>query len=337
MSQSVASDLVERPFARSFARFGTDHPAVVCVNNDLATSSEADEFRRQCPERFFALGMAEQNLIGVAAGMAREGWLPFYPTFGVFGTRRPYEQIAMSVAVSRLPVRIIGLLPGLTTPGGVTHQAIDDIGLMRMLPNMTVLDLGDATEIETVWPAFESVDGPVYCRLLRGDVPRLFESPFQFGRARLLRTGSDALVLSSGVATQWAIPAVARLAGDGIETAHAHVSTLKPFDDPLIRDLISAAERGVVTVENHLVEGGLGTAVATLIAEAGLGRRLVRLGLRDVFGRGGTLPYLLDRYGLSSHHIAQAVRGLLSVPDAAIEPDALPVTRARPGSVAEGL
>lgn len=337
MTESIESDLVERPFALSFARYGADHPAVVCVNNDLAASAEADEFRRRCPERFFALGMAEQNLIGVAAGMAREGWRPFYPTFGVFGTRRPYEQIAMSVAVSRLPVRIIGLLPGLTTPGGVTHQAIDDIGLMRLLPNMTVLDLSDATEIETVWPAFEAVEGPVYCRMPRGDVPRIFASPFQLGRARLLRVGGQALVVSSGVATQWAIPAVQQLVGDGVDVAHVHVSTLKPFDDPLVRDLIDAAQGGVLTVENHLVEGGLGTAVATLIAEAGLGRRLVRLGLRDVFGRGGSLPYLLDRYGLSSRDIAHAVRSLLGMPEAAVEPDASALLGRGPGSVAEGL
>jgi transketolase len=338
MTNTAVREDATRPFAPAFVRYAETRPHVVCVNGDLTASAEADEFRARFPDRFFALGMAEQNLIGVAAGLAREGLMPFYPTFSVFGTRRPYEQIAMSVAFPRLPVRIIGFLPGLTTPGGVTHQAIDDVGLMRLLPNMTVLDLGDATEIETVWPTFDAVQGPIFCRMLRGVVPRLFGTPFEFGRMRLLSGGNEVLVLSAGAATQWTATAVGSLINAGIDVGHGHVSTLKPFDDPILEDRVRQARHGIVTVENHLVDGGLGSAVASLIAERGFGKRLVRIGLRDTYARGGTLPYLLDRYGLSASNIVRAVESLVGRQDEMSDVAArTAATHTLAAEVAEGL
>jgi transketolase len=281
------------------------------VTNDLTSSCEADGFRAAYPDRFFALGMAEQNLIGVAAGMAREGWEVVYPTFGVFATRRPYEQIAMAIAYPALPVRLFGFLPGITTPGGPTHQAIDDLGLMTLLPNMTVIELADATDVETVWPTFDRVRGPIYCRMLRGEVPRLFEAPFELGRMRRLRDGDDVLVISSGVTVEAAAEATERLAATGIGAGHVHVSTLKPFDDEALVDAIAHAGAGVVTVENHLVNGGLGTAVATMIAERGMGARLTRLGLQDTYAHGGSRPYLTAYYGFAAGDVVAAAEQLV--------------------------
>lgn len=299
------------PFATALVDYARDRPSVACVTNDLTSSCEADGFRAAFPDRFFALGMAEQNLIGVAAGMAREGLEVIYPTFGVFATRRPYEQIAMSVAYPALPVRLIGFLPGLMTPGGPTHQAIDDLGLMSLLPNMTVIELADATDVETVWSTFDVVRGPIYCRMLRGEVPRLFDTPFELGRMRRLRDGDAALVISSGIMVETVADATERLAAAGIAAGHVHVSTLKPFDDEALVDAIAHAGAGVVTVENHLVAGGLGSAVATVIAERGLAVRLTRLGLQDTFAHGGTRPYLMGYYGLAAADIVEAVERLV--------------------------
>ncbi|MDP8958950.1 MAG: transketolase, partial [Actinomycetota bacterium] len=271
---------VTRPFAKAFVDYAQHRPEVLCLSADLTSSCEADDFRDAYPERFLSLGMAEQNMMGVAGGLAREGFLPFITTFSVFITRRPYDQLAMSVAYPNLPVRMMGFLPGLTTPGGVTHQAIDDVALMRTLPNMTVLDLGDATEVESALALFDQIDGPVFCRMLRGEVPRLFEEPLALDRARVLSEGDEVVVISSGIGTETTLPAVHALRDAGVAVAHLHTATLKPFGDPAVAEALARAHYGVVTVENHLVVGGLGSIVAELIAEQGLGRRQVRVGIQ---------------------------------------------------------
>jgi transketolase len=292
--------VVTRPFAQAFVNYAHERPQVVCLTNDLTVSVEADAFRATFPDRYYSMGMAEQNLISAAGGMAREGLVPFYPTFSVFATRRPYEQIALSVAYPNLPVRIMGFLPGLTTPGGVTHQATDDIALMRGLPNMTVLELGDATEVESVWPVFDQVPGPVFCRVPRGEVPRLFDEPIILNRARVLEEGRDVLVLTAGITTQTSLPAIRALRAVGIDVGHLHISTLKPLTDSTVLEHIGRARRGIVTVENHLVHGGLGSAIAEVIAERGIGTRLVRVGIRDTFTHGGSTAYLFEYYRLMS-------------------------------------
>jgi hypothetical protein len=170
------------------------------------------------PDRFLSLGMAEQNMIGVAAGLAREGFTPLVHTFGVFLTRRVYDQVAMSVAYPNLRVRLLGFLPGLTTRGGVTHQAIDDVALMRVLPNMTVLGTGDATEVETVLDVADTVPGPLYCRVLRGEVPRLFSDPMRLDRVRVLSEGDDLCVVSSGICTEQAMRALAAVGDAGVSS-----------------------------------------------------------------------------------------------------------------------
>ena len=181
-------ELVPRPHARNLVRWAKDRPQVVVLSADLTSSCEADDFREAYPERFFSMGMAEQNMMGFAAGLAREGFSPHVHTFAVFICRRPFDQVAMSIAYPNLPVRLVGFLPGITTPGGVTHQAVDDVALMRSLPNMTVVSCGDATDVESFLDVAAAVDGPVYVRMLRGQVPRLFDpaEPMALGRARVL-------------------------------------------------------------------------------------------------------------------------------------------------------
>jgi transketolase len=306
----VTVSTAHRPYATALVDYAATRPEVVCLSGDLTTSCEVDGFRDRFPERFFNVGMAEQNMMGIAGGLARGGMVPFVHTFGVFATRRPFDQVSMAIGVPSLPVRIMGFLPGITTPGGVTHQAIDDVALMRSVPRMTVVDLGDATEIETVLPELDDVDGPVYCRVMRGDVPRLFDEPLQLGRARVLSEGTDLCLVSSSITTQEARTAALLLEAEGVSVTHLHVSTLKPFDDPVVAESIERS-RGVITLENHLVTGGLGSAVAEVIAEAGLGRRLVRLGLQDTYAAGGTLSYLLERFGMDADAVVAAAGELL--------------------------
>jgi transketolase len=306
----VTAPIAHRPYAAALVDYAVTRPTVVCLSGDLTTSCEVDGFRDRFPERFFNVGMAEQNMMGIAGGLARGGMVPFVHTFGVFATRRPFDQVSMAIGVPSLPVRIMGFLPGVTTPGGVTHQAIDDVALMRSVPRMTVVDLGDATEIETALPELDCVDGPVYCRVMRGDVPRLFDEPLELGRARVLSKGGDLCIVSSSITTQEAIAAVSSLEAEGVSVTHLHVSTVKPLDDPVVLESIERS-RGVVTLENHLVTGGLGSAVAELIAEAGLGRRLVRLGLRDTYAAGGSLAYLLARFGMDADAVVEAAGAVL--------------------------
>ncbi len=305
--------MVLRPHARNLVAWAKDKPAVVVLSADLTGSCEVDDFKEAYPDRFFSMGMAEQNMIGFAAGLAREGFEPFVHTFAVFLTRRVYDQVAMQVAYPCLRVRLIGFLPGITTPGGVTHQAIDDVALMRVLPNMTVLECGDATDVETVLDVAHSVPGPVYVRMLRGEVPRLFPKtdPLRLGQARVLSRGEDVAVLSSGICTEEALRATAALRRRGVSVEHLHVSTLKPFRDPAVLEAVARARYGVVTMENHSVIGGLGSAVAELMAEAGVGRRLLRLGLQDTFAHGASRAYLMREYGLDGMALVRAVERLL--------------------------
>ena len=306
-------ELVTRPHGTNFVRWAKDRPEVVVLSADLTSSCEMDTFRDTYPDRFFSLGMAEQNLMGFAAGLAREGFSPWVHTFAVFICRRAYDQVAMSIAYANAPVRLVGFLPGITTPGGATHQSIDDVGLMRLLPNMTILECGDATEVESVLDVAHAVDGPVYLRMLRGEVPRLFaaDEPFVLGRGRVLSRGDDVTVLTAGICTEEALRVTPLIAARGVAVQHVHVSTLKPFDDRLVDEALAGARCGVITLENHTVVGGLGAAVAERMAEAGSGVPLVRLGLQDTYAHGASRPYLMRKYGLDALALVGAVEQLV--------------------------
>lgn len=309
-------EIVSRPHAKNLIEWAKDKPLVLVLSADLTSSCEADTFRDTYPDRFFSMGMAEQNMLGMAAGLAREGFYPYIHTFAVFITRRPFDQLAMSVAYPNLPVRMIGFLPGITTPGGVTHQAIDDIALMRILPNMTILEVGDATEVESVLDVAQRINGPVYVRMLRGEVPRLFPKtePLKLNEARVLSAPSqraaDVTVFSSGICTEEALRATSALAARGVALRHLHISTHKPFSDPQIPDAVAATKHGVITMENHLTSGGLGSAIAETIAEHGIGKKLVRIGLQDTYAHGASRAYLMKKYNLDALALVRAVEQL---------------------------
>lgn len=303
-------NIVTKPYANAFINFARDKPEVLCLSADLTSSCEIDKFRDQCPDRFFSMGMTEQHTLSFCGGLAMEGFRPFFHTFSVFLYRRPYDQLVNSVAYSNRQVRLMGFLPGITTPGGATHQAIEDVAVLRSLPNMTILETGDATEVETVLRVADAVEGPVYVRILRGLVPRLFATPFQFNQLRILNQGQDVLVVSAGITTEEAMRATKALANAGINITHVHVSTLKPFATESLLELITTIKYGIVTIENHTVIGGLGSIVADILAEQGIGKRLIKLGLQDTFAHGASRPYLMKKFGLDAMALIHAVEQL---------------------------
>ena len=309
---STGPEIVTRVHAKNLVRWAADKPKVLVLSADLTSSTEIDLFRDTYPDRFLSMGIAEQNMLSFAGGLAREGFIPFVHTFAVFIYRRAYDQIAMSVAYPNLPVRMIGFLPGITTPGGATHQAIEDIALMRALPNMTVLECGDATEVETVLEVMEKIDGPVYVRMLRGEMPRLFDrsEPMQLGKARVLSQGDDITVLTSGIMTEEAMRAIQVLKKRGLSVQHMHISTLKPFNDKTVLDAIAGSRFGVITMENHTIVGGLGSIIAEQMAEAGLAKKLVRIGLKDTFSHGASKQYLLKELGMDALSLVSAVEAM---------------------------
>lgn len=304
--------LEARVHERNLVKWAADKPEVVVFSADLTNSTEIGLFKETYPDRFYSFGMTEQNMMSAAGGMAREGFTPFVHTFAVFMYRRALDQIEMSIAYPNLRVRIFGFLPGITTPGGASHQAINDIGILRTVPNMTILETGDATEVESVLDVAQSIDGPVYVRQLRGQIPRLFKEPMKFGKSRTLSKGSDITLLTSGIMTEEASKVTKVLRENGISITHLHISTHKPFVDDTVLDAIDKAKYGVITMENHTIFGGLGSSVAELMAENGIGKRLVRIGLRDTYAHGGSKEYLMKYYRIDAMSLVKAVETLLS-------------------------
>lgn len=288
------------------------HPEAVVLSADLGSSCEVKEFSKIYPDRYFSLGIAEQNMVSWAAGLAREGFRPFLHTFGVFLYRRVLDQLEMSIAYPNLPVTFVGFLPGIMTPGGVSHQAINDIAVLRNVPNMSILDVGDATDIESVLEVAHNINGPVFIRMLRKDVPRLFPSnePMIFNRGRVLSEGSDIAIFSSSICTEEAMRATAILAQKGLSIQHVHISTLKPFTDPTVVEALKKVKYGAVTIENHVTIGGLGSAVADVIAEHGIGCKLIKVGIQDTYTHGASKMYLMKKYGLDAMTLIKAVESL---------------------------
>ena len=304
-------DLVNRPYAAAFEKYALANPDVLCLSADLTSSCEIDGFRDRHPDRFLSMGMAEQNMMSFAGGLGLAGFRPFIHTFGVFLYRRPYDQLMASIAYPRRKVRLMGFLPGITTPGGMTHQAIEDISVMRSIPNMNILETGDATEVESICAAADSIDGPVYCRVLRGSVPRLFSTPIKVGEMRELAHGSDVLVVTAGITTEEAMRARHVLENRGVSVRHLHLNTIKPFNSEVLLDHIQAVRHGVITMENHLTVGGIGSLVAETMADAGIGKRLIRLGLKDTYAHGGSRPYLMRFYGLDAMSLVRGIESLM--------------------------
>ena len=391
-----------KPYGHALVELARQRPEIVCLSGDLTRQCEIDLFQAAFPDRFIHAGMAEANMIGVAGALARSGLIPFVHTFGVFATRRPLDQIINAVAYPHLPVRIVGFMPGVSSPGGPSHQAIEDVALMRALPGMTVVDVADATETAQVVAAIADLPGPVYLRLKRGEIPVIFPEdhrlsldraqvlvdgrngtglargttgggatagggvtrggaqteggaesagaavneggavtggggatrggaetagrggmgvwPGSTGDARgQLRApeavpGSDVALLVSGMMVAPALAAARVLRSAGIATLVLNIPVIKPLDTATVL-AAAAATQTVITAENHSIIGGLGSAVAEVLAESALPRPLHRLGLQDTYAEGArTATYLFQKYGLSTQHLIDAAWSALHRP-----------------------
>jgi transketolase C-terminal domain/subunit len=419
---------VVKPYGQALVELARRRPEVVCLSGDLTRQCEVDEFQAEFGDRFIHAGMAESNMIGVAGALARQGYMPFVHSFGVFTTRRPLDQIVNAVAYPRLPVRLVGFMPGVSSPGGPSHQAIEDVALMRAIPGMTVIDVADATETAQVVAAMADVPGPVYLRLRRGEIPVIFPADHRLSldRAQVLEwrgeeigggaptTGGagtegggvtwggaqtsgggvslggaqiagaavtrggghsaggavssggaqmagladtegggvsagggvsrggagirggawtsvsgtaapcDVALLVSGMMVAPALAAARALRAAGAVTVVVSIPVIKPLDTATVMS-VSTAARAVVTAENHSIIGGLGSAVAETLAEAGLGRPLRRIGLADTFAEGARdAPYLFTKYGLSTQHIVDTAWSVLHHPGPPPRVPALP-------------
>jgi transketolase len=272
-------------------------------------------FAQAFPDRYFQMGMAEQLLVAAAGGMAKEGLVPFATTYAVFGTRRAYDFIHQVIAEEKLNVKICCALPGLTTGYGPSHQATEDIAMMRGIPGLIIVDPCDALDIEQAVPQIAAHNGPVYMRLLRGNVPLVldeYDYRFELGKAKLLRDGDDVLVISSGFMTMRALEVAQKLAADRIGVAVLHCPTIKPLDEATILEAVRYRHRLVVVAENHSVIGGLGEAVASALLRHRVQPAGFELaGLPDAFLDAGALPTLHERYGISLDALAARIKGWL--------------------------
>jgi transketolase len=302
------------PFGHALAELARSNANVVGMTADLGKYTDLHIFGKEFPERYYQMGMAEQLLMGAAAGMAHEGALPFVTTYAVFATRRAYDFIHQTIAEDNLDVKIVAALPGLTTGYGPSHQAAEDLALMRAMPNMTVIDPCDALDIEQMVPAIAAHKGPVYARLLRGNVPAVLDEygyRFELGKAKLLRDGADVLLVSSGIMTMRSLEAAKALEQDNVDVAVLHVPTIKPLDTATILREAKRTGRMVVVAENHSVIGGLGEAVARTLLGAGVTPAFRQIALPDAFLDAGALPTLHDRYGISTEAMCNTIKGWL--------------------------
>jgi len=324
---------VLKPYGQALVDLARERREIVCLTGDLTRQCEIDLFQEMFPERFIHAGMAEANMVSMAGALARCGHIPFVHSFGVFSTRRPLDQIVNSVAYPNLPVRIVGFMPGVSSPGGPSHQAIEDVALMRAIPNMTVVDVADAVEIRKALPVIVDHPGPVYLRLKRGEIPVIFEDDHEFSmtKAQVIRDGDHVSLLANGMMLSAAIAAAEALDTAGVSTRVVNVPVIKPLDAGTVLD-VARRSKLVVTAENHSIIGGLGSAVAEVMAEAGVGCPLRRIGLRDTFAEGArTAPPLFRKYKLGTQDIIDAVWSGLSRQGAA---PAAPAVDAAPGEYA---
>ncbi|MDH4763255.1 transketolase [Pseudomonas sp. SORGH_AS199] len=302
------------PFGHALAALAEQRQDIVGLTADLAKYTDLHIFAKAHPERFYQMGMAEQLLMSAAAGLAREGCVPFATTYAVFASRRAYDFICMAIAEENLNVKIVCGLPGLTTGYGPSHQATDDLAIFRAMPNLMVIDPCDALEIEQAVPAIAAHQGPVYMRLLRGNVPLVldrYDYRFQLGKAQVVRPGRDVLVVSTGLMTMRALEAAEALAADGVDVSVLHVPTIKPLDEATILAEARKPGRLVVAAENHSLIGGLGEAVATTLLRNGVTPTFRQIALPDAFLDAGALPTLHDRYGISTTAVCQQIKGWL--------------------------
>ena len=299
-------------FGNGLVTLGEKNPLVVVLNADLSKSVRVSPFKERFPKRFFQFGVAEQNMMGAAAGMSLAGYIPFVCTYGVFSTGRCFDQLRMSVAYSRCNVKIEGAHSGVMVgPDGASHQALEDIGLARVLPNLTVIEPCDVIEAKKATIAMADTVGPVYIRLSREKIPVLTteETPFAIGKANVLKEGKDAAIIACGPEVAEALTAAETLEKEGIKVTVVNLHTIKPIDkDAVIK---AARETGaIVTAEVHQVACGMGSAVAEILCQ-NQPVPMEMVGMKDRFGESGKPWELMEKYGLTAPGIAEAVRKIL--------------------------
>jgi transketolase len=303
---------VRDAWGNNLVALAAEFPDLVVLDGDLANSTRADIFAAAVPDRFFEMGIAEQNLLGVAAGMATCGFVPWISTFTAFLTSRAHDQIRVVIAQPHLNVKLCGSYSGLlTSKTGKTHQSVDDLAVFRAMPGLSVIAPADANELAAAMRSMMETDGPQYLRLTRDASPVVFpeDHVFRLGAAELLRDGLDVGLIGTGTQTIRVLEAAELLARGGIDAAVLHVPTLKPLD---VDAIVALAERtnAIVTAEDHSIIGGLGGAVAECLGEH-RPTRMRRVGIRDTFGESAPNDALLEKYGLTARHVADAAIDLL--------------------------
>ena len=295
-------------YGEALAEIGEEIKDIVVLDADLSGSTKTAIFAKKFPERFFNMGIAEQNLMGTAAGFATCGKIPFASTFAIFATGRAFEQVRNSICYPGLNVKIAATHAGLTVgEDGATHQAIEDLAIMRALPNMTVINPADSVEARKAVRAAALHKGPVYLRFGRLPVETIFDEDYEFeiGKGKVLKEGTDAAIIATGIMVGEALKAAEILEKDGIKATVVNIHTLKPIDEEII---LKAAECGaIVTAEEHNVIGGLGSAVAEVLAEK-KPTLMRRIGIKDEFGQSGKPQELLKLYNLTAEDIVKAVK-----------------------------
>ena len=296
------------PFGNELAELGRERPEIVGLTADMGRYSDILPFRDAHPDRFFNVGMAEQNLVMTAAGLAKTGKIAYCTTYSVFVTRRAYDFVAIAGAHSKADVKIFAGMPGLTNGYGATHQATEDLNMMRGIADLTIIDPCDATELRQVVRAVADIPGTVYVRLLRGKVPVELPSDYRFvpGRAALLRDGTGVGVISTGYMTARALDAARAATSSGVDAGVLHVPTIKPFDTAAVVEFASRFDR-IVVAENHKKTGGLASLVTEALYDAGVLRPMIRIGLDDGFFECGSQEYLEAKYGVDLPRVVRAL------------------------------
>ena len=295
-------------FGEALCEIGRKNPNIVALDADLACSTQTKLFTKEFPERFFDCGIAEQDMIATAAGLASEGKIPFAASFAIFATGRTYDQIRNTVCYPKLNVKIIGTHGGVTVgEDGASHQALEDVALMRGLPNMTVIVPSDPTECAQAVKFAANHTGPVYIRVPRGNLPNIFDETYEFTpKANVIKNGKDVTVITNGETLAEVIKASETLEKSGINIEIINIPVVKPLDKNTVLESASKT-RLVVTVENHSVINGLGSAVCEVLSE-NLPVKVLRIGVNDVFGQSGKASELLEFYELTANRIAERIK-----------------------------
>ena len=287
------------------------NPKVVVLDADLGNATKSNNFKSVAPDRYFDMGLSEQDMMGTAAGFAAAGRIPIVSTFAVFATGRAFEIIRNSICYPKLNVKICATHAGLTVgEDGGSHQAVEDISLMRSLPNMTVINPADCKEAEEAIKAAVQYEGPVYIRLGRAAVPDIHDDSYTFtwGKGEVLRDGGDVAIIATGIMVAKALDAAEALAKEGIQATVVNIHTIKPIDEELIVDVAKKTGK-IVTCEEASVIGGLGSAVAEVLARK-CPTKQAFVGIQDTFGESGSPADLLKKYGLTAEHIVKAAKSL---------------------------